>query len=67
MKKRYITKEAMAIDLSKKLGVSFETAKSQLSRKPLPLIEFQEIEIEGEVHSIKFHLTPEIKMTFKLK
>jgi hypothetical protein len=58
MKKRYITKSQMAQDLSEVLKISFEDAKSRLSRNPKPITEFQLIEIEGETHDLKFYLTP---------
>lgn len=58
MKKRYISKVEMAKDLSDKLSISLQDAKSRLSRKPKPLIEIQSIEIDGEIHELKFYLTP---------
>ncbi len=58
MKKRYILKAAMAKDLSEKLKISLQDAKSRLSRNPKPIKENQSIEIEGELHELEFYLTP---------
>ena len=67
MKKGYQTKTAMAKDLAEKLGIPVITARSQLSRELKVEVEYHEFEIEGETHEIKFYVTPEIKVKYKLK
>jgi len=62
MKKRYTSKSAkensMASDLSNALNISFADAKSRIARLKLNE-ELREIQIDGEIHNIKFYITPE--------
>ena len=59
MKKYYITKTAMAKDIAAKINLGLQDIKSRLSRSDKPEIVYLDIQVEGEMQSIKFYKTPD--------
>ena len=49
----------MAKDIAAKINLGLQDIKSRLSRSDKPEIVYLDIQVEGEMQSIKFYKTPE--------